>query len=251
MAVLVAIEAIVLVLLTVLVAGLLRSHAAILRRLHEMGAGLGLDGRPATTAGAASPVALRPAGDAPVGDGSFGRAHDIGGTGLHDDAVLVPVDGVAHRTLLAFLSSGCLTCRTFWDAFADARELDLPQDVRLVVVTKDTHEESMAALRDLAPPDLPVVMSGATWSDYAVPGSPYFVLVDGPAGRVTGEGTGASWAQVRGLMAQAAADDADASTEARIDRELLTHGIAPGDPSLYRTADDIASDAGAVRGVHP
>ena len=28
----------------------------------------------------------------------------------------------------------------------------------------------------------------------------------------------------------------------RIDRELLAHGIAPGDPSLYRTAAQIAGE---------
>ena len=59
MAVLVAIEAVVLVLLTVLVAGLLRSHAEILRRLHTMGAGLDPD----AADGVESPVALRPRGD--------------------------------------------------------------------------------------------------------------------------------------------------------------------------------------------
>ena len=135
------------------------------------------------------------------------------------------------------MSSGCLTCRTFWDAFADADGLQLPSDVRVVVVAKDPHDESVSTLRDLAPPDLPVVLSSAAWSDYGVPGSPYFVLVDGPSGRVRGEGTGMTWPQVHSLLTQAT-DDAvveheDASTRARIDRELLTAGIRPGDPSLY------------------
>jgi hypothetical protein len=31
----------------------------------------------------------------------------------------------------------------------------------------------------------------------------------------------------------------------RIDRELLEHGIAPGDPSLYRTAAQIAGESRA------
>lgn len=243
MAVLVAVETVVLLLLTLLVAGLLRSHAEILRRLHEMGAGVDLTGPDATRA--PGPVALRPRGDAPDGGRGFAAARDVGGTGLHDDAIVMPVTGVAHRTLLAFLSSGCLTCRTFWDAFVDPDALQLPSDVRLIAVTKDAGEESLSTLRELAPADLPVVMASAAWEDYAVPGSPYFVLVDGPAGRVVGEGTGASWDQVRGLMAQATADDADATTEARIDRELLAHGIAPGDPSLSRSAEDIARDATA------
>jgi hypothetical protein len=227
----------VVALLTVVVVGLLRSHAEILRRLHELGAGLDPD------ADLSAPAHLRPRGD--VARSALGAAHDVSGAGLRDDAVHVPVTGVRHRSLLAFLSSGCLTCHTFWDAFRDADELGLPSDVRLVVVTKDRSEESPAAVRDLAPENVPVVMSSRAWADYDVPGSPYFVLVDGVQARVQGEGTGLTWEQVRGLIDQAAADAIDLRTEARIDRELLAHGIAPGDPSLYRTADEIAAAAAA------
>jgi len=60
--------------------------------------------------------------------------------------------------------------------------------------------------------------------------------------RVVGEGTGATWAQVQSLLAHAAGDEEERqgsaggsaeATEARIDLELLAHGIGPGDPSLY------------------
>ena len=85
MAVLVAVETVVLVLLAVLVAGLLRSHAEILRRLHTLGAG----SRP--TSAMPLPVALRPRGDVPRTAG-LGPAHDIAGAGLRDDAVHVPID---------------------------------------------------------------------------------------------------------------------------------------------------------------
>jgi hypothetical protein len=161
--------------------------------------------------------------------------------GLRDDAVSIPVRDVQHRTLLAFLSSGCLTCHGFWDAFTRPDALGLPPDVRLVVVTKDAAEESVRSLRDLAAPDLAVVMSSAAWESYTVPGSPYFALVDGAQGRVVGEGTGASWAQVQSLLTHATGDEparaalfgGAAATEARIDRELAAHGIIPGDPRLY------------------
>jgi hypothetical protein len=243
MAVLVAIETVVLVLLAVLVAGLLRSHAEILRQLHEMGAGLepehSLD----------SPVSLRPRGDVAARGNGIGPAFDIAGAGLFDDAVQIPVVDVRHRTLLAFLSSGCLTCQTFWEAFRDAPGLALPPDVRVVVVTKDAAEESVSTLRNLAPADLPVVMSSTSWAEYEVPGSPYFVLVDGPIGRVRGEGTGMTWPQVHGLLSQAADDDAialdEVAAEARIDRELIASGIRPGDPSLYRDAQQILDGDGA------
>jgi hypothetical protein len=39
-----------------------------------------------------------------------------------------------------------------------------------------------------------------------VPGSPYFVLVDGPAGRVAGEGTSDRWEQMASLLGQAVED---------------------------------------------
>jgi hypothetical protein len=228
------IESVVLVLLTVLVAGLLRSHAEILRRLHALGAGLDPDDT-SRTVSVSRPVDLR--ADDPD---AFAPAADVAGSGLRDDAQHVAIVGSRGRTLLAFLSSGCLTCQGFWDVFADTTRLDLPDDIRLIVVTKDAAEESISALRRLAPRDVPVVMSSGAWADYRVPGSPYFVLVDGALGRVRGEGTGAHWDQVKNLLRQAADDASDDSREGRIDRELLAYGIEPGDPSLYRTADQIA-----------
>jgi hypothetical protein len=235
---LLVVETVVLVILTVAVTGLLRSHGEILRRLHALGAGLDPDARD-------EPAVLRPRGDLPRAGLGLGGAAELAGGGLHDDAVTIPVVGVQHRTLLAFLSSGCLTCRGFWDAFARPATLDLPADVRVVVVTKDAAEESVGTLRDLAAPDLAVVMSNAAWEHYAVPGSPYFALVDGVARRVIGEGTGASWAQVQSLLTHATGDEVGfarpgggaAATEARIDVELLANGIGPGDAQLFRTAD--------------
>jgi hypothetical protein len=210
-----ATETVALVLLTIVVAGLLRSHGEILRRLHA------LDGDGA----ASEPPAIATA---------TGTAHEIAGTGLDDDAMQLAIGGAHGRTLLAFLSSGCLTCRNFWTAFEDPGALGLPDDVRVVVVVKDAAEESMTALRELAAPNITVVMSSAAWRDYRVPGSPYFVLVDGAAGRVRGEGTAATWEQVRRLLLQAIGDD----RELAIDRELLAHGIGPGDPTLYLEAQD-------------
>jgi hypothetical protein len=243
MTALLTVETVVLVLLTVVVVGLLRSHGEILRRLHALGAGLDPDAPDAPD----TRIVLRPRGDLPHADAGLGPAADLSGVGLRDDAVSIPVVGVQHRTLLAFLSSGCLTCRGFWDAFARPAALGLPADVRVVVVTKDGAEESLRAVRELAAPDLAVVMSSAAWEHYAVPGSPYFALVDGAAARVVGEGTGASWEQVRSLLDHATGDEPGraglaagaAATEARIDQELLAHGIRPGDPRLYRTADEL------------
>ena len=61
--VILAVETVALVLLTLLVAGLLRSHAEILRRLHALGAGLDPDARDAGPAPAtARPEGLRSGG---------------------------------------------------------------------------------------------------------------------------------------------------------------------------------------------
>jgi hypothetical protein len=242
MTIVVAVLSVVVVLLAVLVAGLLRSHGEILRRLHELGAGV--DGEIVLD----EPAVVRPRSVRPhdTPTGALGAAHDLSGAGLRDDAVHVPVVGVEHRTLLVFLSSGCLTCRGFWEALDDTVALDaVDDDVRIIVVTKDAAEESVSALQSLAPRDVPVVMSSNAWQEYEVPGSPYFVLVDGTTERVLGEGTGLTWDQVLNLMKQSIADSRSRGDEreSRIDRELLAHGITPGDESLYRTAAQISGDA--------
>jgi hypothetical protein len=95
-------------------------------------------------------------------------------------------------------------------------------------------------------------MSTDAWTSYEVPGSPYFILVDGRAGRVVGEGSAGKWSEVRDLMAQAL-DDANAHADPahragsadrdradRVEAELLAAGIGPGHPSLY--GDGSSSD---------
>jgi hypothetical protein len=242
-------------LLGLLVVGLLRSHAEILRQLHALGAG-----REETAPGAApaqapfevqSGVVQPDAAGGVVGD----VAADLVGT-TDDEAMLVSVSGVAHHTLLAFLSSGCDTCATFWDVFASPAGTGLPDGTRLVVVTKGPDLESETTVRRLAPPSVPLVMSTQAWEDYGVPGSPYFVLVDGPAGRVVGEGSATAWEQVVRLVGEAGSDRALAERrraagdrgdgphrEARADRELRAAGIEPGHPSLSATAEELAEHA--------
>lgn len=203
MSVLVIALTVVVVVLAVLVAGLLRSHATILRRLHELGAGVDPD---AVTLPPASPSPdgrRRPAGvpaTAPTGR----PASDVVGTSPTGDAVGVRVREVGHDTVLAFLSSGCSTCSGFWEAFDEG--VPLPRDARLVVVTRDLPEESPAVLADLVPDGVTVVCSSEAWRDHAVPGSPYVVHVDGATGRVRGEGTGGSWEHVARMLADATGD---------------------------------------------
>jgi hypothetical protein len=97
-------------------------------------------------------------------------------------------------------------------------------------VARDAGEESPARLRELAPSSVDVVLSSDAWDAYAVPGSPYAVVI-GANGDIAGEGTAGSWEQLRSLVRQADAD-ATAGREGRADAELRAAGILPGDPSL-------------------
>lgn len=264
MVVLVVVEALVIALLAVLVAGLLRSHADILRALHDLGAGEhGLVGQRSTgPTPVEGPIEVRD-DVVPPAAGATPAAGDVVGAPPGGGQRKVAVVGTDHPTLLAFLSSGCGTCAEFWSAFGDSGGLDLPSPTtRLVVVTKGAEAESPAKVAELAPDGVTTLMSSEAWADYRVPGSPYFVLVDGPSGSIVGEGSGTSWTQVSTLLRSALADaglalgggarvvrraDGDAR-EARADDELRAAGILPGDESLYPTDLPQVEDPEGARG---
>ena len=241
--------ALVVALLGVLVVGLLRSHAEILKALHDLGVNLE-EGAPAPArrtprASRHAPTRTAEGVARPRTDATLGAAADLTGTLPRGGSARVAVVGVDHPTLLAFLSTGCGTCGVFWDALAEGVSHLPDPDTRVVVVTNGPDAESPAAVADLAPPGLVTIMSNEAWDDYGVPVSPFFALVDGPSGRVVGEGSGTSWDQVVDLLAKAVADAGAAPAERpltrmggqdradRVDRELLAAGIEPGDPSLY------------------
>lgn len=242
MTALVVVEAVLLAVLVVLVSGLLRAYADVLRRLRELADGIaGSDGRDSTPA----PFRVTPGLPEPAAanEDDWPEAHDIAGVGPDGGVITLRTVGVAHDTALLFLSSGCSSCATFWD---ELRRPQLPgTSMRVVVVTRGPEHEDPAEIAALAPPGVDVVLSTQAWSDYGVPGSPYVVLVAGAAGRVRGEGTGQSWQQVFALLSRAddgartggigvAKPRADRERESDVDRELLAAGILPGDPSLYQ-----------------
>jgi len=243
--ILIVVETILLALLTVLVAGLLRSHAEILRRL-----------RP--TVDEPSEPTLH---QIPGPRREAAPASDIVGVSLDGDPVKVAVGGRARGSLVAFLSSGCATCQSFWDALRTEARQPLPGGARLILVTRDSSHESPSKLRELAPGDVPLVMSSAAWEAYEVPLTPYFVYVDGPSGQIQGEGAAEAWPQVVSLLRDALSDadgkgpalvlpGGNGASEAsrasarggsgrfgRVDDELRAAGIAPGHPSLYQPGD--------------
>ena len=250
----------VVLLLTVLVAGLLRSHADILKSLHELGVGVG---EPGAGGGHTGHITVGP----PLpGERNSTSAPAVAGVTPTGDALGVSIEG-EHLTLLAFLSSGCATCSGFWAAFQQHDQLGLPARTRLVVVTKGPEMEIPAEVAAQAPAGLPVVMSTQAWGDYEVPGSPFFVLVDGRSGRRIGEGVANHVHQVVELVRRAEADARPfgppgpgrvqgraggldgPEREMANDRELLTAGIFPGDPSLYpRSPADLYGPDGTPLG---
>jgi hypothetical protein len=246
----------VVLLLAVLVAGLLRSHADILKALHELGVGVGeLDTQGHGSADHAGsdptrsiqvPLTMGP----PLpGERNSTSAPTIAGIAPNGDALAVNPTGGDQLTLLAFLSSGCATCAGFWQAFQQPGELGLPAQTRLVVVTKGPEMEIPAEVASHVRSGLSVVMSTDAWNDYEVPGSPFFILVDGSSGRRIGEGVANHFHQVVELVRRAEADAQVFTTgstsrafsegldgpqrELANDSELIAAGILPGDPSLY------------------
>jgi hypothetical protein len=234
------VEAVAIGLLGLLTAGLLRSHAEILKRLYELGLAEDL---------AAARGRSAPERDPPI-PSQFtpenARVHDISGVSPYGEAIAVGLAGSLYDTLLAFLSSNCITCAPFWESLRAGELPGLPEPSRLVVVTKGPEDESVSRVRELAHPHVTVVMATEAWSSYGVPGAPYFVLVNGPQAIVAGEGTGPNWEHVRDLMAQASGDAAISNQRGRrwmrgqdradrVESELLVAGIVPGHPSLYPT----------------
>ena len=216
---LVLLEAVAIGLLGLLVAGLLRSHAEILRQLHHLGAGrediVGAVRVPAPVSGAVPALA----GLTPTGE-----------------AVSVALDRPGERTLLLFLSSGCGSCQPLWDGLRRGEHGAVLPGMRVAVVARDADEESPSLLAGLGPSDVPVVLSGAAWNAFDVPGSPFAVLVDGTTGSVLGSGVASSWTQLGSLVGQHLGDLAARTgpeRERRVDEELLAAGIGPGHPSLH------------------
>lgn len=247
MTALLIIETVILAVLCVLVAGLLRGYAAVLRRLHQLDGGAAQpNGGPPpfrTVSGIPEPPAT--SGSAPRIEGrdEWAESHDIDGISLHGEIVSVRTVGVEHDTILAFLSSNCEGCTGFWQELGEPGSWSTPQGSRLMVVAKGPEDESPSVLSQLCPDGVDLVMSSQAWADFEVPGSPYVVVADGRTGRVKGEGSGSSFSQVGGLIRQSVEDsrhpamarkpDADRRRERDVDRILLSAGIGPQDPSLY------------------
>lgn len=217
----VIIEGVVIVLLLVLMAGLLKSHAEILRRLAGLGAGEGgadPERRPGTTG----------LGQAPT--------ETIAGVDVRGSSTSISLTHGRGETLLAFLSTGCASCRVFWEELSGSPQMPTP-NTRPVIVTKSPKAESPSKVAELAPSQITLVMSDEAWDTFRVPLTPYFMLVAGDGG-VIGEGSATNMEHLLGLFRQSVADSDPTrlGTQERqefTDQRLSRAGIDPGDPSLY------------------
>jgi hypothetical protein len=237
MLVLTIVIAVLLVIALVYIVALLRSHADILRRLAAL--------EEARGGGAAPPP---PPGPAPVGGEEVLSAGPISGSTPRGDSVTLSLGPGSPVTLLAFLTSGCASCAPLWAGLRDAPEVASLAE-RVAVITHDASRESPTRLERLAPAAPEVIMSSAAWADYAVPGSPHFVLTDGDGG-ILGRGSALSWEQLQTMVhdaradARRAVDPAHTTVERaeRSERALASSGIGPGHPSLYPGGGDAPAD---------
>jgi hypothetical protein len=220
MDVLVSIETFVLILVALLVVGLLRSHAEIIRAVQSYGRVLGEGAGEVYSHGLAD---------------TAGRAFDalgIAGETLEGKPAEYPLWATDDRdTLLAFLTTGCKTCQTFWDVF-QSDELALPSETRLIIVAKDKRHESRARLRRLAPAGHDLLLSSNAWTSYHVPNSPYFVFVTGANAKVAGQGTAETWEQVLNLLALTREEDELAAEEGLGAFADVAHLEAASDESI-------------------
>ena len=104
----------------------------------------------------------------------------------------------------------------FWKKLADGGVEDL-DPTRVIIVAHGA--ERTEHIAEVAPDGIPVVVSTLAWERYEAPGSPWFIVVDGTSGLITGEGGATSWDELLGMVAVARgrlrpAAGAEATTDA-------------------------------------
>lgn len=231
----------VVLLLGILVVGLLRSHADILKRLESVGAGLeGTHDHGSHD----TQITLVPRATARVAD------RQVAGVTPDGEPVVLSLTTGSDPTLVAFLSTTCTTCTPFWEGLESSLMYFGGHRHRIVVVTLGESEESPTRAQSMAKPGLDVVMSSSGWSDFEVPGAPYFALLEPGTGRVLGEGSAMTFESLEEFLTDATNDQKwdlansgfEVDEESRIDAELKRAGILPGDPRLYHTKGEISED---------
>jgi hypothetical protein len=229
--------------LALFVLGLLRSHAEIRSRIRE------LESSPRTAPPSEPPTFAPGLVEAPdeMPDTQITRIEGV-------DSDLEPATVVLRELpttylLVAFLSTGCLTCLDIWrdmiEAGEDSQRVTAGGEAAAVIlILKSSEYENLGKARALAnETSAQVLFSADAWNELEVPGSPYFALLRNTDGSVVGAGSAQSWEQLKSLASDGMLELAVrgvAATSARgyrsiIEREdadLARAGIRPEHPSL-------------------
>ncbi len=224
---------VVILLLTLVMVGILRSHAEILRKLDALGMGND-DGHAHENQLSLVAVTERRS------------AADVSGISPDGEPVVVSIGSGTSPTLIAFLSTSCSSCEVFWENLDNSDQYFGGYKHRVLIVTRGEDEESPTRALGLRRGHADVIMSSGAWEEFDVPGAPYFAVVDPDKGLV-GEGTATTFEALEEFLADSINDatwDARRSagtedpSEGRIDAELRAAGIEPGDPRLYPASQD-------------
>jgi hypothetical protein len=232
--------ALIVLLLGMLVVGLLRSHADVLKRLESLGAGLEESGHEHGS----GQITLTRRQDTSI--------RDVRVTGVTPDGepVVTSLSSGTDATLIAFLSTTCSSCTPFWEGLEASLMHFGGHRHRVVIVTLGEAEESPTRAQSMARPGADVIMSSTTWNEFGVPGAPYFVLLEPGTGSVLGEGSAMTYEALVEFLTDATNDQQwDVATgrspvdeESRIDAELRRAGIVADDSRLYHEKGDISGD---------
>lgn len=231
---------VVVVLLGLLVIGLLRSHADILRRLESVGAGLEGGGHDHES----SQITLTRRDESAV------REVRVSGLTPDGESVVTSLSTGSDPTLVAFLSTTCSSCTPFWEGLESSIMHFGGHRHRVLIVTLGESEESPTRAQSMAKPAADVVMSSATWNEFGVPGAPYFVLIEPGTNKVLGEGSAMTYESLVEFLTDATNDQQwdleigapSGDEESRIDADLRRAGVLPGDARLYHEKGDISED---------
>ncbi len=230
--------AVVVALLVMIVAGVLRSHAEILRRLDQLGVRIDEPDHEHGT------LSISPK-QAPLGQEVAPAFSGISPDG--DPVSISPASG-GDPTLLAFLSTSCSSCAAFWEYFDSSLIRIDGNRYRVVVVTLGSDEESPTRAGKLRSGGVDVVMSSEAWQAYEVPGAPYFVAVEPGSGAIVGQGSTTGVPSLTTFLSdsvgdqswdRATRDKTDAERERLVDDELRRAGLEPGDPRLHHEPGEI------------
>ncbi|MEX1094239.1 MAG: hypothetical protein WEF28_13945 [Acidimicrobiia bacterium] len=227
--------AVVVGLLALLVVGLLRSHAEILRKLDSLGAGVEIAG-----GGHVHEDQLKLS---PGPRAAQGATPDLIGVNPDGEPVAVSTSVGTEPLLVAFLSTTCSSCTVFWENLDGSERYFGGIRHRVVIATLGADEESPTRAQSLVRGQADVVMTSQGWADFEVPGAPYFAVID-PARGIVGEGSATTYQALEEFLVdstndskwdrrRAQKDRTGIERESRIDEELRAAGIEPGDPRLY------------------